>query len=101
MPVVDNFMWAVGGLSYTCSMQADGGVDAGHGPAAPPGGCSATVALAAVAAAVDGLLAADLSLPGTAELLDLLREVERQSRRLAAASVAVIGQIDARGVGRT
>ncbi len=56
------------------------------------------VALAAVAAAVDGLLAADLSLPGTAELLDLLREVERQSRRLAAASVAVIGQIDARGV---
>ncbi len=62
------------------------------------GGCSATVALAAVAAAVDGLLAVDLSLPGTAELLDLLREVERQSRRLAAASVAVIGQIDARGV---
>ena len=54
--------------------------------------------MAAVAAAVDGLLAADLSLPGTAELLDLLREVERQSRRLAAVSVAVIGQIDARGL---
>ncbi len=30
--------------------------------------------------------------------MDLLREVERQSRRLAAASVAVIGQIDTRGV---
>src|ERR1700712_1679021 len=58
----------------------------------------ASAALTAVAAAVDVLLAVDLAVPGTGELLDRLRGGERESRRLAAVSVAVIGQIDRRGL---
>ena len=82
-----------------------GGVAAGDGPAAPsaasssgPAGGSAGVALAVVTAALDALLGVDLAVPGTGELLDLLRGIERQSRRLAAVSVAVVGQIDGRGL---
>ena len=91
-------------------MGEDRDVGAGQGPAAPlpaapdlpdggvwtPGPVSA--ALADVAAAVDGLFAADLTVPGTGELLEVLRGIERQTRRLAGASVAVIGQIDQRGL---
>src|ERR1700712_364677 len=84
-------------------MEPDPGVDAGQDPAAPSSAASwvagpASAALVAVAAALDVLLAADLTVPGTGELLDLLRGVERQSRRLAGVSVGVIGQLDQRGL---
>src|ERR1700712_4960488 len=86
---------AVGGSSYTCSMEPGGGVGSGQGPDIPsatavpgqPDGVwsagPASAALTAVAAALDALLAVDLAAPGTGELLDLLRGVERESRRLA------------------
>src|ERR1700712_451100 len=84
-------------------MEPDPGVDAGQDPAAPSSAASwvagpASAALVVVAAALDGLLGADLTVPGTGELLDLLRGVERQSRRLAGVSVGVIGQLDQRGL---
>ena len=59
---------------------------------------AASAAVAAVAGAVDELLAVDLTVPGTGETLDLLKAVEVQIRRLQAVSLAVIGQIDQRGL---
>ncbi|WP_090474745.1 DUF222 domain-containing protein [Nakamurella panacisegetis] len=61
-----------------------------------PAGAGA--ALTAVAAAIDLLAAADLSLPGTGGVLDLLRGVERQTRRLYGLSVALVGQVEQRGL---
>ncbi len=55
-------------------------------------------AVSEIAAAVDHLLAADLTLPSDTDILDLLRGVEVQSRRLHAASIAVIAQITDRGL---
>src|SRR4051812_48470975 len=84
------------------------GVGAGDGVAAPPAALSAggedwaagpvSAALGVVAGAVDGLLGADLGLAGTAGLLGVLRGVERECRRLAAVSVAVIAQVEQRGL---
>ena len=83
-----------------------GEVDAGQGPEAPCivsddgyfSGGPAEAALARVAAAIDGFLAVDLAVSGTGGTLDLLRGIEVQARRLYGASVAVIGQIDQRGL---
>lgn len=61
-------------------------------------GSEALAALAGVSAAVDQLLAADLTLPGTIDLLDLLRGVEVQIRRLHAVSVRATAQITDRGL---
>ena len=58
----------------------------------------AVAALLVVAAAVDDLLAADLTVAGTAEILDLLRDVETQTRRLYTASIGITAQIHARGL---
>ncbi len=86
-------------------MEPGWGVGAGQGPdsasAAADGYWSAgpaSAAVAAVSVAVDGLLAVDLAVPGTGELLDVLRGVERECRRLAGVSVAMIGQIEQRGL---
>ncbi len=72
------------------SSVAAGDADWSPGPA-----CGA---LALVAAAIDGLLAVDLTVPGTGETLDLLRGVERQARRLHGASALLVGQIESRGL---
>ncbi|SDO61628.1 HNH endonuclease [Nakamurella panacisegetis] len=73
----------------------------------PPGGTPddryfdggpAAAAIASVAAAVSGLPHLDLSAPGTGGLLDLLRATERQARALYAFTLALIGQIDQRGL---
>ena len=59
---------------------------------------AAGAALAGVATAIDVLAAADLSQPGTGGVLDLLRAVECQARRLYGVSVALVGQIEQRGL---
>lgn len=57
----------------------------------------ARTALGQLRAALDGLLAADLGAPDDDTLLDVLREVEVQRRRLAAVDARLVGEIDARG----
>lgn len=52
-----------------------------------------------LAVAVDGLLDADLSRVGSIDLIDLLRAIEVQVRRLAAVDHRLVAEIDARGVG--
>ncbi len=47
---------------------------------------------------VDALAAADLTVPGTGETLDVLRGVERQIRRLQGVSVRLVGQVEQRGL---
>ena len=56
------------------------------------------VGLADAHAAVDELLAADLTGDSDAELLDSLREVERLSRRLAAVGHGLIAEASARSL---
>jgi len=51
-----------------------------------------------VVGGVDALAAADLTVPGTGETLDVLRGVERQIRRLQGVSVRLVGQVDQRGL---
>ena len=87
-------------------MEPDWVVVAGQGPdaasAVSDGYWSAgpaSAAVAAVSVALDELLSVDLGLPGTGELLDVLRGVERECRRLTGVSVAIIGQIERRGLG--
>ena len=53
----------------------------------------------ALAAAVDALLGVDLSRMDALGLVDLLRSVEVQMRRLAAVDHRLVAEIDARGVG--
>ena len=52
-----------------------------------------------LAAAVDGLLAADLSRLDAVGLVDLLRAVEVQVRQLAAVDHRLVAELDARAVG--
>lgn len=75
-------------MTTTTDRQLDSGVEASP----------AVAAVAMVAAAVDQLLAADFTLPGTTDILDLLRQVEVQIRRLHAVSVRVTAQITDRGL---
>jgi len=57
-----------------------------------------STALLAVVGGVDALAAADLTVPGTGETLDVLRGVERQIRRLQGVSVRLVGQVEQRGL---
>jgi len=57
-------------------------------------------ALALLTAAVDGLQNLNLTAPSDEQLLDVLRELEAQKRRLAAVDHALIAEIEARGVAR-
>jgi hypothetical protein len=59
---------------------------------------SAAAAVAAAHAAVDGLLAAELTGLPEAELLESVRETERLRRRLAAVGHAQVREIDRRGL---
>jgi len=57
-----------------------------------------SAALLAVVGGVDALAAADLTVPGTGETLDVLRGVERQIRRLQGVSVRLVGQVEQCGL---
>jgi len=57
-----------------------------------------SAALLAVVGGVDALAAADLTVPGTGETLDVLRGAERQIRRLQGVSVRLVGQVEQRGL---
>ena len=59
---------------------------------------AAGAALTDVASAVDALAAADLSQPGTGGVLDLLVGVEREARRLYGVTIALVGQVEQRGM---
>ena len=68
-----------------------------EGTAIPPR-CTAPHALTHIAAAIDELLTADLTLPCDTDILDLLRTIETQARRLHTGSLAVTSQIGARAL---
>jgi Domain of unknown function (DUF222) len=59
---------------------------------------SVEVAVKALADAVDGLLAVDLTTASRDELLDLARGLEGQRRRLPVADHALVAELEQRGV---
>ena len=67
------------------------------GTSIPPR-CTAPHALTHIAAAIDELLTADLTLPRDTDIPDLLRTIETQTRRLHTASLAVTSHIGARAL---
>ncbi len=54
---------------------------------------------AGLAAAVDGLAGAEVWRLGGDEVVDVMRVVECQARRLFAASLRLVAEVDARGLG--